>query len=133
MLTGPGRTIGRARGLRSAMSLPEVLLWTALRKRPGGHKFRRQHPAGRYVLDFACLERRLAVEIDGESHGMGRNGYLDAVRDDWLMQQGFVTLRISARDVLNNLEGVLVSIMQCEAQPLRRRFAPPPPRPGEDL
>ncbi|HKP33783.1 MAG TPA: DUF559 domain-containing protein [Sphingomicrobium sp.] len=71
--------------------------------------------------------------MDGESHGMGRNAHLDALRDEWLTEQGYVTLRISARDVFRNLEGVVSAIVEgCEAQPLRRRCAPPPPRPGED-
>jgi very-short-patch-repair endonuclease len=48
------------------MSLPEVLLWQALRARPGGWKFRRQHPSGPYVADFYCHEARLIVEVDGD-------------------------------------------------------------------
>jgi very-short-patch-repair endonuclease len=52
------------------MSLPEVLLWQALRERHGGLKFRRQFPIGPITTDFACLERRLTVEVDGEQHGM---------------------------------------------------------------
>ena len=47
-------TIVRARELRRSMTLPEGLLWIELRKRPGGHKFRRQHPLGPYILDFYC-------------------------------------------------------------------------------
>lgn len=45
-----------ARRLRRKMSLPEVLLWQILRKQPGYVKFRRQHPIGRYVLDFYVFE-----------------------------------------------------------------------------
>jgi very-short-patch-repair endonuclease len=50
---------------RRSGNLPEVLIWRELRKRPGGYKFRRQHPLGNFVLDFVCLERRLVIEIDG--------------------------------------------------------------------
>ena len=71
MLRGSGAAIGKARQLRRSMSLPEVLLWRELRKRPGGLRFRRQHPAGPYVLDFACLDARVALEVDGEAHGLG--------------------------------------------------------------
>lgn len=42
----------KARRLRRSMSLPEVLLWRELRKKPNGLQYRRQHPAGPYVLDF---------------------------------------------------------------------------------
>ena len=59
MITGPRETMKRARKLRSEMSLPEGLLWRELRKRSGGFKFRRQHPAGIYVLDFYCAAVRL--------------------------------------------------------------------------
>jgi very-short-patch-repair endonuclease len=31
---------------------------------------RRQHPIGQSVVDFACLERKLAVEIDGGWHAV---------------------------------------------------------------
>ena len=53
-LTGPKDTIARARQLRATMSLPERLLWGALRKKKTGFRFRHQHPAGPYVLDFYC-------------------------------------------------------------------------------
>jgi very-short-patch-repair endonuclease len=82
-------TIVRARELRRSMSLPERLLWQALRERPGSLKFRRQHPLGRYVLDFYCPAARLVVEVDGQSHGMGRRPEQDAVRDRWLTEQGY--------------------------------------------
>jgi very-short-patch-repair endonuclease len=52
MLAGPPRTVRRARKLRRAMIVPEVILWARHRLRPGGFKFRRQHPAGAYVLEF---------------------------------------------------------------------------------
>ncbi|WP_310469223.1 DUF559 domain-containing protein [Sphingomonas sp.] len=135
MLTGPAATIGSARRLRTAMSLPETILWTALRTRPGGHKFRRQHPAGPFILDFACLAAKLAIEIDGEAHRMGSNPHRDDNRDEWLAGQGFTTLRIAPRDVLDNLAAVVTLIAtRCgPAQPLRRRSAPPPPRTGEEL
>ena len=50
------------------MSKPERLLWGALRKNKLGLRFRKQHPAGPYVLDFYCDSARLCVEVDGESH-----------------------------------------------------------------
>ncbi|QAY79634.1 endonuclease domain-containing protein [Sphingosinicella sp. BN140058] len=127
--------MGRARTLRKEMSLPEVLLWRELRKRPAGLKFRRQHPAGPFVLDFACLSSRVAIEIDGAAHDPMSAQFRDEGRDEWLANQGFSTLRIAARDVLSNLEGVLqLVISQCAAgQPLHHA-APrrgPPPRTGE--
>ncbi|MES2121030.1 MAG: endonuclease domain-containing protein [Pseudomonadota bacterium] len=89
------------------MSLPEVLLWRELRKKSDGIQFRRQHPAGPYVLDFFCATRNLAVEVDGEAHNRGEQPARDAVRDEWLRQQGIRVIRIPAADVLGNLDAVL--------------------------
>jgi ATP-dependent DNA helicase RecQ len=101
--------IDKARDLRRDMSLPEVQLWQALRgEKLGGLKFRRQHPISPYVLDFYCAGARLAVEIDGDSHD-GRAAQ-DARRDAFLLEQGIRTLRIPARDVLNDLPAVTAHI-----------------------
>jgi very-short-patch-repair endonuclease len=89
------------------MSLPEVLLWQQLRKKVGGVQFRRQHPAGPYVLDFFCATVNLAIEVDGEAHNRGDRTQRDANRDEWLQRQGIRVLRIPAADVLKNLDGVL--------------------------
>jgi very-short-patch-repair endonuclease len=117
------------------MSLPEVLLWRELRQGPGGFKFRRQCPQESYILDFACLETRLAIEVDGESHGLGDRPERDERRDARLRELGFTTFRLPARDVLQNLEGMIAAIVeQCRASgPLHQPSAGPPPRAGEDL
>jgi very-short-patch-repair endonuclease len=118
------------------MTLPEVLLWQVLRKRPAGLKFRKQFPYRGFVVDFACLERRLAIEVDGEVHSMGDIPQRDAKRDAQLVEAGFETLRIPARDVLDNLDGVLTLILHtCENRPLHHDASRrgPIPRSGEDL
>jgi very-short-patch-repair endonuclease len=89
------------------MSLPEVLLWRELRKRPAGLKWRRQHPAGPYVLDFYCPEVDLAVEIDGEAHERGDRPERDASRDEWLRLRKVRVLRINAAQVLHDLDAVV--------------------------
>lgn len=101
----PSDIIDKARDLRRDMSLPEVQLWQALRgEKLGGLRFRRQHPIPPYVLDFYCAGVRLAVEIDGDSHD-GRAAQ-DARRDAFLLELGIRTLRVPARDVLNDLPAV---------------------------
>jgi very-short-patch-repair endonuclease len=116
------------------MTLPEVLLWQHLRKRPGGLRFRRQFPLHGYVVDFACLERRLAIEVDGQAHSMSANPERDSRRDESLNAAGFPVLRIAAVDVLNDLDAVLMHILQhCESRPLHQPPAGSPPRSGEDL
>jgi very-short-patch-repair endonuclease len=117
------------------MTLPEVVLWQQLRKQPFGLRFRRQYPCEGFVLDFACLERRLAIEVDGEAHSMGDRPQRDSARDKVLSGVGFDTLRIPARDVLDNLGAVLTLILTaCGSRPLHRSavLSGPPPRSGED-
>ncbi len=59
----------RSRELRARQTKPESLIWTVLRaKRMAGLKFRRQHPIGPYFVDFACIEKRIVVELDGRYH-----------------------------------------------------------------
>lgn len=117
------------------MSLPEVLLWKELRKRPSGLKFRRQHPAGHFVLDFYCAQALLCVEIDGAQHDAGDQPEFDDRRSAWLKLHDIETLRINAADVLNNLESVLDHIVDTALHllPLHRPVDGPPPRAGEDL
>src|SRR5437660_1692952 len=100
----------RARKQRRNMSLPEVLLWQQLRKEPDGVQFRRQHPAGPYVLDFFCATANLAIEVDGEAHNGGDRPTRDLARDMWLGEQGVRVLRIPTVEVLKNLDGVLRAV-----------------------
>jgi very-short-patch-repair endonuclease len=94
------------------MTSPEIGLWMALRRNEAGFRFRRQHAAGGYVLDFYCAPARLAIEVDGEAHNRGNRPMRDAVREEWLAQQGLRVLRYPAGDVLSNLEGVVREIME---------------------
>jgi very-short-patch-repair endonuclease len=115
------------------MSFPEVVLWQHLRQRPDGLKFRRQHPAGPYVLDFYCEKARLCIEVDGAAHDFGDTPASDQNRDTWLAAAGIRTIRIAARDVLENLEGALqLIILECRARPLHHPAMPdgPPPLQG---
>ncbi len=93
------------------MSPPEAYLWQVLRSRPGGLKFRRQHPFERCTADFYCASARLAVEIDGDSHDLGDNPERDRRRDSWLGQQGLRVLRFRAEDVVRDVESVVTAIV----------------------
>jgi very-short-patch-repair endonuclease len=123
--------------LRKKMSLPEVLLWQQLRKRPHGLKFRKQFPIGEMTVDFACLECRLIIEVDGEGHSFGDQRRRDAARDAVLRREGFCVMRIAARDVLKDMDAVLRYIVQTcsEVGPLHHsaELNGPPPRFGEEL
>jgi very-short-patch-repair endonuclease len=118
----------RARELRKKMTPPERRLWNMLRLRPDGFKFRRQHPIDYYTLDFYCYEAALCVEVDGFAHELGSNPQRDGRRDDWLASQGVATLRIAARDVRDNLEGVIEVILEaCRQRSPSTSSAGPPP------
>jgi very-short-patch-repair endonuclease len=101
----------RARELRNAMTEPEVILWSRLKRlRSKGFHIRRQVPFRGYYLDFACLDRRLVIEVDGAHHGEEAQAAHDAVRDRVLEREGFRVLRFWNSAVRQNLEGVMYSI-----------------------
>ena len=82
----------------------EKRLWHHLRNRQlDGHRFRRQVPLSRYVVDFACLEARVVIEVDGGQHGWRAEA--DAARTAWLEANGFRVLRFWNNEVLGNLDG----------------------------
>lgn len=133
-MRAPLKTFVRARGLRRQMSLPEVVLWQALRRgRLAGLRFRRQHPIGPYILDFYCAAARLAVEVDGLAHDTADQAQHDECRRAWLAARGMTVLRVTAADVLRDetLEPFLVAIEEAAA-PSGARRAPPPPPAGEE-
>ena len=135
MITGSRSTIK----LRREMSLPEVLLWQELRKRPDSFKFRRQNPAGTYILDFSCAKAKLAIEVDGSAHD-GRDAALrDSNRFAFLKSRGIATTRIPATAILADVEPVVMRLVQIcgdrmktDNVTLHQPAAGPPPRVGED-
>ena len=128
----------RARKQRRTMTLPEVLLWRLFRQRPYGLKFRRQHETGPYVLDFYCLDARLAIEIDGMIHNDPEQAEHDDRRNAWLASHGIETLRIPASEVLADVTEAAEAIVNYARArlPHHHPAAPggPPPRDklGED-
>lgn len=100
----------RARELRRHLSPPEVVLWTALRLRPGELKWRRQHPLGPYICDFYNIERRVDVEVDGASHLEAEQAAHDLRRDEALARRGVRVLRVPARSVMHDLDRVVAWI-----------------------
>ena len=98
-----------ARESRANPTTPENRLWNALRNRQlGGFKFRRQHSIVDVRPDFFCAAVALAVEIDGHTHDVDD----DAIRDANLLALGITTVRFSNTDVMQNLEGVCLRILE---------------------
>ena len=103
------QSIARARALRNRQTKAESLLWYVLRnRRLCGLKFRRQFPVEPFIADFACVEARLIVEIDGGYHDYTYAD--DRSRQRRLEQSGWKVLRFSNEDVLDDVEAVAVAI-----------------------
>ncbi|MEK6540709.1 MAG: DUF559 domain-containing protein [Pseudomonadota bacterium] len=122
----PAATVKYAKRLRRELSKPEAMLWQLLRASPGGHKFRKQHPAGRFIIDFFYARANLAIEIDGYAHDTGDRPERDMRRDQWLADRRIDTLRIPAVDVLRNATAVADSIIAIVEERLERFGKPPP-------
>lgn len=101
--------IVNARKLRTNMTPWERQLWHHLReKQIDGHRFRRQHLLGSYIVDFVCLEAKLVVELDGGHHA--EQIAADRTRQQWLEQEGFRVMRFWNNEVSSNMEGVVAVI-----------------------
>ena len=123
-------SLAQAKKLRSDMTDAERRLWYRLRAhRFAGHKFKRQVPIGPYVADFACLGRKVIVEVDGGQHADSQK---DAERDHYLRSEGFHVLRFWNNDVLRNTDGVLEMILRALATaPSPGALRAPPSPQGE--
>ena len=105
-----GRTMAneRARHLRRNRTDAERRLWRELRGlKQAGFKFRQQVPIDPFIVDFACLSRRLIVEVDGGTHGTDAEIAHDERRNRYLEDRGFRVLRVWNSEVRENIEGVM--------------------------
>jgi len=110
MLRIKKQTTENARALRSDMTDAERRLWQTIRgKQLCDCRFRRQHPIGPYIADFACIDKKLVIELDGGQH-QDQIAY-DEQRTAFLQAQEWRVLRFWNNDVLSNLEGILASIV----------------------
>jgi len=107
----------RARELRKAGNLAEIIFWKQVRNKQFlGLDFDRQKIVGNYIVDFYCKELGVVVEIDGDSHNEKME--YDAERDKYLKSLGLKVYHVRAEDVLNNIEGVM-KFLETELTPLR--------------
>ena len=99
----------KARELRKAGNLSEVLLWNKLKKgQMLGFDFTRQQIIGNYIVDFHCSALDLVIEIDGESHNF--KGEYDEIRDEFLKSLGLEVLHFKDIDVKKSLIDVMAQI-----------------------
>jgi very-short-patch-repair endonuclease len=107
------------KSLRANMTEAEVMLWSRLRlKEKHGAHFRRQHPVGPYIADFACVAAKLIVEVGGATHSSDREIAYDQKRDAYMMQRGWHVMRVTNSDVYKNLDNVCEMILSY-SHPLR--------------
>lgn len=117
MRTTRQRSTSQARALRKRMTEAEIRLWLRLRRRQlRGLKFRRQHPIGPYIVDFACLSIRLAIEVDGATHVTEARQAHDRKRTTWLEQSGWQVVRIQNIWIYDDLDNVMDQIAEAIGQ-----------------
>lgn len=109
-------SVAFARSLRSSPMPAERALWIELQGSKTGYKFVRQMEIGSYFADFCCPSRKVAIELDGESHA--RRIEEDEARDTWFKEQKFAVLRFRNEEVIDNIEVVVERIRSvCEGRP----------------
>ena len=86
----------------------ELKLWNLLRNKSTGHKIRRQHIIGSFIVDFVCLEKKLIIEVDGEIHQFNR--LKDKQRTEELEALSYKVIRFKNEEVLENPGDVIVKI-----------------------
>lgn len=109
----PPRIFQFAEKNRCKLTPTEALLWNALKnKQLGGYKFRRQHPISRFIVDFYCHSKRLAIELDGGYHNNPDQKAYDAYRTGELTSAGIREIRFQNEAVWEDFWGVLERIWE---------------------
>jgi len=71
-----------ARENRKNQTDAESILWNHIRGKSLGVIFLRQYIIGDYIADFACLEPKLVIEVDGGYHSEPRQAEDDTMRQE---------------------------------------------------
>jgi very-short-patch-repair endonuclease len=97
---------------RKQMTKAEACIWKYALKSSmrNGYKFRRQRPIAKYIVDFACLELNLIIEIDGGTQNIESINNKDSIRQTELESLGFKVIRFTDDEVLKNMDGVIFKI-----------------------
>lgn len=108
-----GKLYQYAKELRQESTAAEKLLWNELRNRKlSGLKFRRQHPLDKFIVDFYCNEKKLAVELDGSIHDGNINKEYDEARTAMLAGLNITVLRFRNEEVIDCMKDVLRKISE---------------------
>jgi very-short-patch-repair endonuclease len=102
--------IKKSRVLRKNMTKAEEILWSELRLKKIGFKFRRQFPIYDFIVDFYSYELNLIIEIDGPIHNDEKSNSYDLKRDNLLRLNNYRILRLSNDEIITDLNGSLIRI-----------------------
>ncbi|WP_353137304.1 leucine--tRNA ligase [Pseudopedobacter sp.] len=105
----------------------EELLWQYLRNNETGYKIRRQHVIDGYIADFACLDKRLVIEVDGEYHNNVEAIEYDKIRTQFLNEAGFDVIRFTNEEVINETEKIVAEIKEKLSQRISLGQSAPSP------
>lgn len=101
-----------ARENRNHKTEAEAYLWNFLKGSSLKYRFRQQHIIKDYIVDFVCLKCRLIIEIDGGYHDDEKQIVLDRQRTEELKSLGFEVIRFTNKEVLHNVDNVLIKIQE---------------------
>ena len=98
------------RNLRQQGVRAEIILWSKLRNKNLGYKFKRQFGIGKYIVDFYCPKENLVIEIDGATHSTNKEIFNDNIRQKYLESLGLKVVRFTNLEVGQNMDGMLTEI-----------------------
>ncbi|MBF0559531.1 MAG: DUF559 domain-containing protein [Nitrospirae bacterium] len=107
------RTILFFNGVSFSVIICHTILWSKLKGKGLGFKFRRQYSIGRFIVDFYCPALKLAIEIDGNSHYTEAANISDRAREEIIERYGCVFLRFTNQEIYENSDGAIAKIMEC--------------------
>lgn len=108
MYTFSQESKNRRRLLRKNATPQEIILWSRLKGKSLGYKFRRQHSIGSYIVDFCCIEKKVIIEIDGWQHK--ENIEYDTRRTEYFKNFHYTVIRFWNNEINDNLNGVILKI-----------------------
>jgi len=101
-------TTNKRKLLRKNATPQEIILWSRLKGKSLGYKFRRQYSIGSYIVDFCCREKKIIIEIDGWQHK--ENIEYDNERTEYFKNFNYIILRFWNNEINDNLNGVIMKI-----------------------
>ena len=95
--------------MRRSPTWAELRLWQALRRKSLGVRFRRQEPVGPFIADLVCVDRKVIVETDGDTHSYDDHGHCER-RDRWFETRGFTVLHFDDDYIYRQLPDAMETI-----------------------